>query len=642
MANTHDRQNMRVVKAPEILSTYIVSALVFLLIFTPIAFGTTQPWSIFLFQIIVASMVFCWAVRTIFEQAISVTKTIVYIPIILSIFLAAVQLLPLPASFIKAAAPNTFEIKSFAFNFLQIPGNFYSLSLNDNATFQWLIQYVCIAAVFFISLNELNTPGKINLVFGILLVAGFVIAFFAIIQNFTWSGKIFWVHDIHERYGVFGPFVNYDHYGGYINMVIMIGFGFLFSGIEASKKILVGFFIGIMGASLLLSTSRGAVLSFAVGVFYLGMLFFMSRKNNDRKTFFFELGTIFFILALIGIFIYWIDWSVMTGRLSTVFKLEHNFFNPRYDIWRDSLGLVRRFAVFGSGLNTYALVFPLVQATHTGFFWRHAHNDYLELLIEAGPLALALALSFVVIYFSKVLRKIRAGENRSLAGLLAGGSAGVVTMLMHTFVDFNLHIAANAYLFTLITGATLSMTMISKSGDPGYNYFFKLRSSASKIVPVLAIGAIFLFFLSMAYRQYTGYKYFERAGFTAASAPLRSRTIPASIRIDDLHKALVHDTGNPIYHYQLALAYQEEASAAGINGVEQKKLLTAGKMELETALRASPAEAKYWSSYGWLLGNLGDAGKAEMAFRRAIELSPDLPGPKYLYDEFIKRHEIKN
>ncbi|OGS19400.1 MAG: hypothetical protein A2219_02815 [Elusimicrobia bacterium RIFOXYA2_FULL_50_26] len=613
------------------LDSSIFTKIIFLLflilvVFTPVAFGSTQPWAIFVFEAAVSLMAVSWLLKLNSERTIAIRAVIFYVPLLLFILLVLFELIPLPAGLVKNISLETYQIKTFAHSFFGTSAERFSLSIDNYSTLAGLIKYCCYFIVFFLGVNELKNLKQINLLLAVILVTGFIIAVFAIIQKFTWSGKIFWLHDVSDRYGVFGPFVNYDHYGGYINMVIMVGFGFILSGIEASKKVLVGFMVIVMGASLLLSQSRGAVISFLVGLTYAASMLFFLRKSYDKKTFVSMIVSIIAVIAFVLALIYWIDWGVMTGRLSTVFYLEKNYMNPRLDIWRDSLELVRRFPVFGVGFDAYSIAFPMVQETHTGLFWRYTHNDYLQLLIESGPLALILVLSFFAAFFVNVVGKIKSSSNEHLVSILVGASAAVVTMLVHSLVDFNLHITSNAFLFALVTSIALSLVYISRDrSKKGYDFQFYAKPAASMALTVAGIGLTAVFIMLPAQKSYAAYRLGHRdfSGTRSESSAGRAA----------IEKAAELEPNNALWQHRRGLLYQRLAASGAISAPEKLEYLRLAQKSMERAVTLSPAMAKYWASYAWLSGNLRQMDKSKTAFERAVTLAPNSEQIKKLKNE---------
>src|SRR5262249_40786359 len=87
-----------------------------------------------------------------------------------------------------------------------------------------------------------------------------------------------------------------------------------------------------------------------------------------------------------------------------------------------------------------------------------AHNDYLEILADAGVIGAGLALWFIIALFRAIARGVRSPDPLT-AAIALGGGAGLFGLLLHSFFDFNLHLPSHAVVFLLLS------TVISTVGD---------------------------------------------------------------------------------------------------------------------------------------------------------------------------------
>jgi O-antigen ligase len=128
--------------------------------------------------------------------------------------------------------------------------------------------------------------------------------------------------------------------------------------------------------------------------------------------------------------------------------------DTRLRLWRDALPLLHQFRFFGSAPGSFESVFLRFQSTNTGFRVQFAHNDYLQALIELGPigaLLLAIPLTTIIAGNLKVLAAHRNHDRRLIAVACA---ASFLALAIHSLVDFNVHIPANAMTLAWIAGVT--------------------------------------------------------------------------------------------------------------------------------------------------------------------------------------------
>jgi O-antigen ligase len=104
----------------------------------------------------------------------------------------------------------------------------------------------------------------------------------------------------------------------------------------------------------------------------------------------------------------------------------------------------------GWGLGTFAEVYPQFRSFYTNFFVDHAHNDYLQLLVEMGGLGFAIMLWFVIEAHRGAIKKLKNWTVDTNGALGLAAMLGIAGILVHSFLDFNLQIPANAALFYVL------------------------------------------------------------------------------------------------------------------------------------------------------------------------------------------------
>lgn len=134
----------------------------------------------------------------------------------------------------------------------------------------------------------------------------------------------------------------------------------------------------------------------------------------------------------------------------------------------DTLGMVRDFPLLGVGVGNFSSVFPSYRARTVRFSMdvEHAHNDYLEWLAEVGGPATALACGLLLWLGVRVIRALRhAGDVTSDAMVRWGSATGALALLLHSWTDFNLHVPANALVFSVLLGALLRLTVVGRTAE---------------------------------------------------------------------------------------------------------------------------------------------------------------------------------
>jgi putative inorganic carbon (hco3(-)) transporter len=149
----------------------------------------------------------------------------------------------------------------------------------------------------------------------------------------------------------------------------------------------------------------------------------------------------------------WIGVNSMLARFGNV-GVD---FETRMEIYRNSAQLILDHPVSGVGPGMYAWRFRPHQTIDPTILVNHAHGDYLQIAAEWGlPLAFGFW-SFVIWRLVGVLRVYFGSHDPWRRGLALGCSAAILSILLHSFVDFNLQIPANLMVFAVILGLAWSL-----------------------------------------------------------------------------------------------------------------------------------------------------------------------------------------
>jgi O-antigen ligase len=229
--------------------------------------------------------------------------------------------------------------------------------------------------------------------------------------------------------------------------------------VRRERLFLVALFALLPLVALLLSASRGGIISFAVQMLILFLLLLIRRIRSRHLL----AGGLVVFCAVMAVS--WIGVHQVLQRFSEMQANEVTGSKRaamREDTWRIFLD----HPLVGTGLGTLEIVFPPYDSLYDGKVVDHAHNDYVEALAETGlvgGLCCAWFLGVVLLHSLKGVAELGSsfGSVLNLSGLIA--CSGI---LVHSLVDFNLHIPANALLF--FVSAHLAVVRLEAGGrhDP--------------------------------------------------------------------------------------------------------------------------------------------------------------------------------
>jgi O-antigen ligase len=111
---------------------------------------------------------------------------------------------------------------------------------------------------------------------------------------------------------------------------------------------------------------------------------------------------------------------------------------------------LRDFPVLGTGGGSFHIAFVPFQPSELRGYFDHAHNDFAEFMIETGLIGIGLLSAIVLASLYHVLRVLLVRHNRFARGMAFGSLMGIVALMIHSFVDFNLQIFSNSLFFLII------------------------------------------------------------------------------------------------------------------------------------------------------------------------------------------------
>ena len=112
--------------------------------------------------------------------------------------------------------------------------------------------------------------------------------------------------------------------------------------------------------------------------------------------------------------------------------------------------------VFGIGFGAFRVVFPRYLSSGEADLWNQAHDDWAEMTVEGGLVALGCTLWLAVAFWRRVRAVWSGASSRGFRLTLLGLLLGIGSLTLHALVDFNHQIPANALLFVVASALALS------------------------------------------------------------------------------------------------------------------------------------------------------------------------------------------
>lgn len=437
-----------------------------------------------------AGLLFLWAARIIARWRVGWRNCPVALTLAVMFMGGAVQLLPLPKAVLARLSPATArmydrllplqdEVVSTAES-TELPSDVPSdrspapvgstISLYPDGTRKALVRILAVFLLFVVVRNEIASPAALRRLSVAVLVNGALLSLFGLVQFFSSNkpGTIYW--SIPSQGQVFGPFVNRNHFAFYINISLGLALGLLLlrgrrSGwkqgnldkgdarrLAAERHVFsdpaslwISGGMALMLSGVVFSLSRGGFIAL-LGAATVSLLLALSRRNGAWRA-----GTVLLSVAVALSLLIWFGMGRVETRFSTLWTGEA-LRDGRGYIFTHAWPLVAQFPLWGCGYGVFQYVEPIYMhtAADVGKAYIHAHNDYLEDVIEGGLFRLALRLVAFGLIVRFGYRAFRDHAGQALGALALGALFAFTTIIIHSFVEFGLYLPAIAVLATAV------------------------------------------------------------------------------------------------------------------------------------------------------------------------------------------------
>jgi O-antigen ligase len=422
------------------LENAIFITLLLIVVFSATAHGIVEPWSLLVFEFLTLALTLMWAAKAFVTQRLTLEIPQIIWPITMLFVIGLVQSISWQDSLNRRQ----------------------SLSFDVEATSRTTIMLGILIVLSLIAANTLTSPNLLLRFLKVMIGFGAALSVFGLFQHFSGSRQIYWLRPAEAA--PFGPFFNRNHFAGYLELILPLPLAFIATGyVRGEKLALYGAAAVFMGTAIIFTLSRAGMISVFVELIFLAVIGYRrsrisnlargNRRTQMLKAAFISLALLASILA--GVL--WFGVEPVINRIATGdpnnsdMRQSQSFYSNRGEIWNDSLSMIRDNFHLGVGLGAYPTAYPLyTKNPFTAGVIAEAHNDYLQIMTDAGLIGGFLAIWFLLILFRAIARGLR-NDNPSTAAIVIGGGAGAAGLLTHSIFDYNLHLPSHALLFLVFS-----------------------------------------------------------------------------------------------------------------------------------------------------------------------------------------------
>lgn len=396
------------------------------------------------------------------------------------------QSVPLPGDWVAWLSPENARLRGDAL-FITGPTP-HTLSIDPFQSRIYATLSVIYLLAFIMALLFLRHPGRIDRLAAALVWSGFLQSMLAAaLYSAGADYRLFFTHITHDR--TLGSYVYTNAFAGYLEMTLSVGIGLMLARIGhggsaggrawrdwlaaalrfmLSPKMRLRLMLVVMVIALVLTRSRMGNTAFFAAMLIVGIIAIALSRRAARAT-----VVLIASLVVVDIFIIgsWIGLEKVVHRvqetaLSRSESLSEQSVQERIEPAGYAMALVRDFPVTGTGGGSFYQSFSRYRPPEAGAYYDHTHNDYIEIAADTGLVGSALLGGLVAFTLATLLSVLRHRANALARGMAFGVLMAMTALIIHSFVDFNLQIPANALTLTVILALGWSSARAIPRGSP--------------------------------------------------------------------------------------------------------------------------------------------------------------------------------
>jgi putative inorganic carbon (hco3(-)) transporter len=371
------------------------------------------------------------------------------------------QMVALPPGWVAVLSPESAAHYAQT-NAFTDPARWIPLSVEVHATRVAATKSAAYFALFALVLLLVTNRKRLKTLAYAVVIAGLVLSLYGVMMHLAeitqeWFGTV-----IQHGASASATYPNRNHFAGWLEMSLAIGIGLLIADLRDkryetwrhfaramielvfSPKIRLRLYLSVMVIALVTTHSRMGNTAFFASLIIAGVIGLAMTRHAPR-------GTAFLLASLVAIDLFivgsWFGVEKLAKRIEQTTVQE---FQLRQDPSDFVFSQINDFPLLGSGAGTFYVVFPKYRGENVVNYYDYAHNDYAQIAAEMGWFGFGIAALLVLASFAAALRAQWTRSDPLARGMAFASLMGMTAILIHSWVDFNLQIPANAQLFVVL------------------------------------------------------------------------------------------------------------------------------------------------------------------------------------------------
>ncbi len=457
-----------------------------LIVWAPFPLGSNRAWAWGILETGVFAAAICWLIGWVRNEFRVSGVLIQAWPAfaLLTAWLAylAFHWVPLPAALVGVLSPEAAKVHALVADYGANGGATAYLSVDPDSSFVFWLKSCAYATAFFLTIVLCRDRSRLRLVAYWLVFSGLLQAVYGGLMHLSGEDLVLFGARVTHAAQASGGFVNRNHLAGFLEIALAVGIGLLIADLEdtgrrswrrfardvasvvLSRKAPLRIFLIVMVIALVMTRSRMGNTAFFSSLLVAGAIGLVLSRHATRSTVILISSLIIMDVFIVG------AWFGVEKTVQRIEETTRQDVEERVDPSGQALAIYRAYPLFGSGPGTFYTAFSRYRSEDILPFFDYVHNDYVQFLTDTGAIGLGIIGLFVLMPLGAALLAQVRRRDPLARGMGFAVVMGVTAIGIHSTVDFNLQIPANAFAFmVLLAFGWLALNLRRGGADvPGY------------------------------------------------------------------------------------------------------------------------------------------------------------------------------
>ena len=444
-----------------------------ILVWAPIPLGSNRAWAWSLLELLAFGLAGGWLICFAFGK-VAVTEPFrraKWFLVLLGLWIIyqGLFILPMPQAWLAILSPEAAAVHdSLRLGFNQ--STWMALSVDTHASRTSWFKSLLYVVSFAMTLLVITNRDRAKRFAYVLVIFALALAVYGLMLHLTEYSHSWFGTTLSHGSRAIATYVNPNHFAGFLEMTLAIGIGLLIAGLRGgqaqtwkqflkhviewifSPKMRLRLMLCVLVIALVATHSRMGNTAFFASMIIAGVIGLAFSRHATR-------GTVVLLVSLIAIDVFivgsWFGLEKLANRIeqtSVAYRPNESTesVETRAEPAKYGVDLIADYPMFGAGPGSWYVAFPRYRGGDLSSFFDYAHNDFVQFVAESGLIGGAML--FAIVAWSLAMALIAQARRRDplMRGFSFASIMGITSILIHSSVDFNLQIPANAMLFMVL------------------------------------------------------------------------------------------------------------------------------------------------------------------------------------------------